>query len=289
LALDLSQPWSIDKPLFTTLPRLTVPLTGHSMNRVPGTTQLLVAGGDSTANITSSPILLYDLIPNSNSNSSNVWYPPRLPANATASFRRVHHASITTGKDGIILQGGYQTTVKNGTVVSSLVTLKPGNAYAPQSTTSIANAPKAPALARHTMVLTSGGYAIVLGGVNSRGVLANLSTAYIMDTQSDRPEWKAVPLSGTPPEPRIGFTTVMVNSTTLLLFGGTKNFKSAHWVAFYLDLPTWTWSSPTAQGNSPRRWGHTATMVGNTMIVAFGKHNRDLVVQKSSAIGRSSH
>jgi hypothetical protein len=259
------------------------------MNRVPGTTQLLVAGGDSTANITSSPILLYDLIPNSNSNSSNVWYPPRLPANATASFRRVHHASITTGKDGIILQGGYQTTVKNGTVVSSLVTLKPGNAYAPQSTTSIANAPKAPALARHTMVLTSGGYAIVLGGVNSRGVLANLSTAYIMDTQSDRPEWKAVPLSGTPPEPRIGFTTVMVNSTTLLLFGGTKNFKSAHWVAFYLDLPTWTWSSPTAQGNSPRRWGHTATMVGNTMIVAFGKHNRDLVVQKSSAIGRSSH
>ncbi|KAG0277938.1 Adagio protein 3, partial [Linnemannia exigua] len=120
------------------------------------------------------------------------------------------------------------------------------------------------------MTLTADGRAIILGGTTTQGILANLTSAYVMDTQSAEATWKQVPLSGTPPDPRMAFTTVMVNATTLLLYGGTNDFKSAYWVTFYLDLPTWTWSSPMAQGTIPRRWGHTATMVGNTMVVMFG-------------------
>ncbi|KAI8351009.1 hypothetical protein B0O80DRAFT_120475 [Mortierella sp. GBAus27b] len=238
------------------------------MNKVPGTTQLLVAGGETTSNFTSSPILLYDTL--SKNSTSKGWFKPQLPAKATRSFRRLYHASITTGKDGVLLHGGYQTTVKNGTVVPSMVTLKASNNFAPQSIAPVTNATNAPALARHAMVLTADGHAIILGGVKSRGVLANFTTALIMDTQSISPQWKTVPLLGNPPEPRIGFTAVMVNSTTLLVYGGTKNYKSAYWTTFYLDLPSWTWSSPIAQGTVPRRWGHTATMAGSTMIVTFG-------------------
>jgi hypothetical protein len=239
------------------------------MNKVPGTTQLLVAGGETTSKIHSSPILLYDTL--SKNSTSKGWFKPHLHAKATKSFHRLYHASITTGKDGILLHGGYRTTVKNGTVVPSMVTLKASNNFAPQSIAPVTNATNAPALARHAMVLTADGHAIILGGVKSRGVLANFTTALIMDTQSTGPQWKTVPLHGNPPEPRIGFTAVMVNSTTLLVYGGTKDYKSAYWTTFYLDLPSWTWSSPMAQGTVPRRWGHTATMAGSTMIVTFGR------------------
>ncbi|KAF9951091.1 hypothetical protein BGZ72_007312 [Mortierella alpina] len=282
LALDLSIPWSVDDPVFITLPRLTIPLSGHSMSKVPGTSKLLVAGGESSDNRTSSPILTLDT-----TSTGNLWtvLPPALNSNnstssssTSAPFRRLYHAAITTGKDGALLHGGYQSTVVNGTVVSSLVTLKANTDFAPHSTSPVSLAANAPAVARHTMTLTQSGQAIILGGINSQGVLANLTTAYVLDTQSNNAQWQMVPLKGKPPDPRMAFSAVVVNATTMLVYGGTPDFKTAYWVAFYLDLPTWTWSTPAVQGTSPRRWGHTATMAGSTMVVAFGltsKHTPD--------------
>ncbi|KAF8940624.1 hypothetical protein BGZ58_005583 [Dissophora ornata] len=242
---------------------MTVPLSGHSMNAVQGTAQVLVAGGESSSN-QSSPILLFQ------TTGVGSWSAPSLSKNDTASFHRLYHASIATGKDGALLQGGYQTSVANATVVSSLVTLKASNNFLPLSTSPVALAPSAPALARHTMTLTTDGQAVILGGVDSQGAVANLSIAYILDTQANNGEWKATPLSGSPPDPRMSFSTVLVNTTTMLVFGGTADFKSAFSTPFYLDLPSWTWSSPAVQGDAPQLWGHTATMSGTLMIVAFG-------------------
>lgn len=236
------------------------------MNKMSGIPQIVVAGGESSANDTSSSstILIMDtsLIGNSWTALTNI--------NTNTTFHRLYHASLSTGKDGALLQGGYQTT-SNGTVVSTLVTLNPQQNYAPRSVAPVSLAPHGPDLARHTMTLTTDGQAVILGGINSNGTVANLTVAYVLDTQADRGEWKIVPLHGTPPDPRMSFSAVLVNSTTMLVYGGTPDFKSAYWVVFYLDLPSWTWSSPAAQGKSPRRWGHTATMAGSTMIVAFGK------------------
>ncbi|KAF9927903.1 hypothetical protein FBU30_002790 [Linnemannia zychae] len=309
LALDFSKPWSIENPLFiTTMPRLTIPLTGHSMSVVPTLKHLLVVGGESTGNRTLESILLLDpkaamtkgdgwavpTIPTVSSMPPSTATPssvvaaaplkktappitPITPANNLQYLRRTYHAAITTGKDGVLIQGGYlmETTstavgVANHTIVSSLVTLSPLRGFIPQLTTPVSVASNAPALARHTMTLTTDGRAIILGGMTSQGVLANLTSAYVMNTQSDKATWMEVQLLGKPPDPRMAFTTVMVNSTTLLLYGGTDDFKSAYWVTFYLDLPTWTWSSPKAGGIIPRRWGHTAAMVGNIMVVMFG-------------------
>ncbi|KAF8952792.1 hypothetical protein BGZ46_003369, partial [Entomortierella lignicola] len=262
---------------------MKIPLSGHSMNQVPGTFQLLVAGGESNTNLTTSPILIYETSAGSTSSNwtSLTLSPAKTTTNTTTptntttegTFHRLYHASVTTGKNGVLLQGGYQTTVANGTVVSSLVTLKPkanSNTIEPLSTAPVSGALNAPALARHTMTLTSDGRAIILGGVNSQGVLSNLTYAYVMDTQANNAVWTMIPLQGKAPEPRVEFTSVMVNATTLLVYGGTSDYKSAFWVTFYLDLPSWTWSSPTAQGVVPRRWGHSATMVGDVMVVAFG-------------------
>ncbi|KAF9124485.1 Serine/threonine-protein phosphatase bsl1 [Mortierella sp. 14UC] len=302
-----------------------MPLTGHSMSVVPRLRQLLVVGGESVGGQTLDFLLLLD--PVAAKSGSAGWTEPPIPTPSVISssstttplpavgttppkrppvtvpppvtppssnlqyLHRANHAAITTGKDGVLIQGGYQTgtttvapapvpapvpaaitapAVVNRTTFSSLVTLNPLTGFAPQLTVPVSVAPNAPALARHTMTLTVDGRAIILGGINQQGILANLTSAYVMDTQSAEAAWQQVPLSGTPPDPRMAFTAVMVNATTLLLYGGTNDFKSAFWVTFYLDLPTWTWSSPMAQGTIPRRWGHTATMVGNTMVVMFG-------------------
>ncbi|KAG0363286.1 hypothetical protein BG005_001584 [Podila minutissima] len=271
LALDISKPWSVSNPPFVTLAPLARPLRGHSMNKMSGIPQIVVVGGESSANDTSSSstILILDTsLPSSKSS----W---TAPPNTNTTLRRLYHASLTTGKDGALLQGGYQSTSLNRTVVSSLVTLNPKQKYVPQSTAPVSLAPHGPDLARHTMTLTTDGLAVILGGINSNGTVASLTIAHVLDTQADRSEWKIVPLNGTPPDPRMSFTTVLVNSTTMLVYGGTPDFKSAYWVVFYLDLKSWTWSSPAVQGASPRRWGHTATMAGTTMIVAFGQsaHN----------------
>ncbi|ORZ01940.1 hypothetical protein BCR41DRAFT_209341 [Lobosporangium transversale] len=263
LALDLTRPWTIDDPAFTQLDPMPAPLSGHSMSTVQGTPQLLVAGGESTTKV--APIFVYE----PSKDGSGSWSAPPLSANETATFHRLFHASTSTGKDGALLQGGYLNSAKNGTVVPTLVTLKGANNFRPISTSPVSLATNAPSLARHTMTLTTGGHAVILGGVDSQGIVANLSIAYVLDTQTTRGEWKAISLQGTPPDPRMSFTTVLVNTTTMLVYGGTTDFKTALSTPFYLDLPTWTWSSPTVKGDAPQRWGHTATMAGTSMVVAF--------------------
>ncbi|CAO3563604.1 unnamed protein product [Mortierella alpina] len=245
---------------------MAAPLSGHTMTKVSKAAQLLVAGGESSAPVVS-PITLFDTA------GGGSWTAPPMSKNDTTSFHRLYHASVTTGKDGALLHGGYLSAPTNGTVVPSLVTLKDSNKFVPFSGSPVSLARNAPALARHTMTLTTDGQAVILGGVNSQGAVANLSVAYILDTQAQAvdAEWKAMPLSGDAPEPRMSFSTVLVNATTMLVFGGTADSRSALSGPYYLDLPTWTWSSPAAEGVAPQRWGHTATMAGNFMVVAFGK------------------
>lgn len=247
--------------------RIPAPLSGHSLSKVQGATFLLAAGGESSSP-DASHILLFEP-----SGGNSAWSTPTLSKNDTASFHRLYHATLSTGKDGALLQGGYLTTPANLTVVSSLVTLKNTANFRPTSSTPVALAPHAPALARHTMTLTTDGQAVILGGVNSQGQVANLSIAYLLDTQSANDEWKVVPLNGVAPDPRMAFSTVLVNSTTMLVYGGTKDFQSAYSAPFYLDIPSWTWSSPATTGDAPSRWGHTAAMSGSSMVVAFGKSN----------------
>ncbi|KAF9292952.1 hypothetical protein BGZ74_011908 [Mortierella antarctica] len=263
--------------------RIPAPLSGHSLSKVQGTAYLLAAGGESSS-ADASHILLFE--PSTGNTGS--WSAPSLSKTDTVGFHRLHHATLSTGKDGALLQGGYLTTAANGTVVSSLVTVKNTNNFRPTSNTPVALAPHGPALARHTMTLTTDGRAVILGGVNSQGQVANLSIAYTLNTQSPNDEWKAVPLNGAAPDPRMAFSTVLVNSTTMLVYGGTADFKSAYSAPFYLDLPSWTWSSPETKGDAPSRWGHTAAMAGSSMVVAFGKPN-DRIRDRKTTTGASSN
>ncbi|KAF9118514.1 hypothetical protein BGW39_001116 [Mortierella sp. 14UC] len=261
LGLDLAQTWETSSPPLNTLAPVPASVSGHVMNKISATTQLIVAGGEST-----SPQASFTYLYETKTGSWSVVK----PANPTPPNHRLYSAAVATGKDGLLLEGGYLTTVANGTFSPSLISLHPAAKFQPVTTTPVALAANAPALARHTMTLTTDGNAVVLGGITAQGAVANLSIAYVLDTQAARGEWKTVSLSGTAPDPRMSFSTVLVNTTTLLVYGGTTDLKTGYSNAFYLDLPTWTWSSPPAQGDAPSLWGHTATMAGNFMVVGFG-------------------
>ncbi|KAF9433079.1 hypothetical protein BGZ76_009908 [Entomortierella beljakovae] len=258
---------------------MPIALSGHSMSSVQGTDELLIAGGESPPSNKTSPSPILTFQPTGNVG----WSSPPLSVNDTASFHRLYHASLTTGKDGAILHGGYYATVANGTVVSTLVTLKASNNFKPLSTVPVALALGAPALARHTMTLTTSGHAVMLGGINSQGIISNMSVAYILNTQTDKDSWKPMQLQGTPPDPRMSFTSVLLNATTILVYGGTADYRSAFTTPYYLDIPTWTWTAQEADGDAPTRWGHTATVVGRSMIVAFG-HSPDMEDEDNIAI-----
>ncbi|KAG9069151.1 hypothetical protein KI688_010046 [Linnemannia hyalina] len=260
IGLDVSQAWETSSPLLNTLAEVPATVSGHVMSKISGTTQLLIAGGESTSPLTQASFTyLFET-------KDGSW---SVIATPTPPNRRLYSAAIATGKDGLLLEGGYLTTVANGTFDPSLVSLNPAAKFQPSSTTAVALAADAPALARHTMTLTTDGQAVILGGITPQGAVANLSIAHVLNTQNTG-GWKAVPLAGTAPDPRMSFSTVMVNSTTMLVYGGTIDLKTGYSNAFYLDLPTWTWSSPPAQGDAPSLWGHTATMAGNFMVVGFG-------------------
>ncbi|KAF9930718.1 Serine/threonine-protein phosphatase bsl1 [Linnemannia zychae] len=261
IGLDLTQPWDTSNPTLSTLASVPGTVSGHVMGKISATTQLLIAGGESN-----SPQASFTYLFDTKAGSWSVVK----PATPTPPNHRLFSAAVVTGKDGLLLEGGYATTVANGTFSPSLISLNPSANFQPVSTTPVALAANPPALARHTMTLTTDGQAVILGGITPQGAIANMSVAYVLDTQANKGEWKAVPLNGTAPDPRMSFSTVLVNTTTLLVYGGTNDLKSGFSNSFYLDLPSWTWSSPPVQGNAPSLWGHTATMAGNFMIVGFG-------------------
>ncbi|KAF9969483.1 hypothetical protein BGZ73_008149 [Actinomortierella ambigua] len=244
---------------------------------------LLVTGGESpptqapTKDPIGSSILMYTA-------STGTWQvPPGLTKNDTNLFRKAYHGAVVTGKDGALLHGGYETIMPslvspnplNNTVVNSLVSIKPfSNQFKLSTAAAVSRAPGSPILARHTMTLTKDGHAIILGGMNAQGQAANMTSAYVMHAIADAPTWQVQPIHGTAPPPRFDFSVVPLNSTTLLVYGGTRDRSTAVDTAtYYLDIPSWTWSCPETKGTPPSqgRWGHSATLIVNGIVViGFG-------------------
>ncbi|PKK68027.1 galactose oxidase, partial [Rhizophagus irregularis] len=71
-------------------------------------------------------------------------------------------------------------------------------------------------------------------------------------------------------ENKMEFSSVVANEK-IIIYGGTDVSRSELYgdVAI-LDTNTWTWSKQETTNSPPNRSGHTATLVGANMIVAFG-------------------
>ncbi|TYH39504.1 hypothetical protein ES332_D12G184100v1 [Gossypium tomentosum] len=134
----------------------------------------------------------------------------------------------------------------------------------------------------HSSCTVDGSKLVVSGGCTDAGVL--LSDTYILDLTSEKPTWKEIPSSWTPPS-RLGHSLSVYSRTKILMFGGlakSGNLQLRSGEAYTIDLedeePQWRQldcSAFTRVGNQnaiipPPRLDHVAVSMPCGRIIIFG-------------------
>jgi hypothetical protein len=85
--------------------------------------------------------------------------------------------------------------------------------------------------------------------------------------------WTAVTTYGTSPPARREHTAV-VSGKTIIIYGGCDRAYTTYYDDIWvLDTDTWTWTRKDVLNGPPGRYEHTATMLGNYMLIGFGKRH----------------
>eukprot|EP00741_Cyanophora_paradoxa_P009306 tig00000144_g9014.t1 len=141
----------------------------------------------------------------------------------------------------------------------------------------------------HSVCLWGGKKLVIFGGYTSAESESSGSVGgkcfndvHILDIETL--QWQRPIVGGNAPESRWGHSAVIVKDK-ILIFGGYSSTRvegNTFFSDFHvLDLTEMTWSQPVIHGVAPsERWGNSATLVGNKVIV-FGGYSRS-----SSGIGR---
>ncbi|PKC03510.1 hypothetical protein RhiirA5_363157 [Rhizophagus irregularis] len=123
-------------------------------------------------------------------------------------------------------------------------------------------------------ILLPNGRIAYIGERNIHDLLVNLRNIHMYDTNNGT--WGNMSTSGIEPSPRNYHTTVLTQNGLIIIYGGANN-KGAPVADLIsvLDIKVspFTWSILNDIDPVPRSapyGGHTATIVGNYMIIAFG-------------------
>lgn len=97
-----------------------------------------------------------------------------------------------------------------------------------------------------------------------------LNDTYVLDVNSSR--WIKPKISGTPPPPRYGHSSILAGSR-IIIFGG-KGSKCVFRDLHALDPVTMTWYQGPEGGGAPSaRFDHSSNLVGGTKMIVFGGWN----------------
>ncbi|GBB98363.1 hypothetical protein RclHR1_03200013 [Rhizophagus clarus] len=134
----------------------------------------------------------------------------------------------------------------------------------------------------HTGTLLSNGNIVYIGGCISYGEFASMTELPLYNTNNNT--WTSITIPGYPdyysPTPRAYHSAVLTQDGRIIVYGGYTINYNLHEVVtddlVILDTsqPVYTWSKANVSTNSPlSRFYHTATLVGDYMIVIFGRNN----------------
>ncbi|PKY51863.1 hypothetical protein RhiirA4_546801 [Rhizophagus irregularis] len=117
----------------------------------------------------------------------------------------------------------------------------------------------------------------------------NFRNIYIYNTNDGT--WRNMSTSGIEPSPRYFHTTVLTQDGLIIIYGGVNNIGPVPDQISVLDtkVDPFTWSIPNidyAPSSAPFS-GHTATLVGNYMIIAFGYYRT--ATTKSTVLSDQIH
>jgi len=118
---------------------------------------------------------------------------------------------------------------------------------------------------------TYGKYLIIFGGREGDGSKKILNDVFILDTEKEK--WIQPEIIGDPPNPRMGHTAQLYN-TTIIIHGGWDGFKVLDDLVF-IELQTTMdkikiWTLEPKAHNFPARQFHTASIIDDKMYVFGG-------------------
>mmetsp|Transcript_35219 Transcript_35219/g.66412 ORF Transcript_35219/g.66412 Transcript_35219/m.66412 type:complete len:410 (+) Transcript_35219:136-1365(+) len=111
------------------------------------------------------------------------------------------------------------------------------------------------------------------GGCEGQDGAEQFNDTHLLDINTGK--WKVVETQGTPPSPRTGHATVVVEHTdgrqTVFVIGGCNLTEGYMSDVHTLDVATWTWSAQNVGGNAPSpRDKHKAVVHGSRIYLWGG-------------------
>ncbi|GES72840.1 hypothetical protein GLOIN_2v1641931 [Rhizophagus clarus] len=137
----------------------------------------------------------------------------------------------------------------------------------------------------HTGTLLPNGYIVYIGGTLASGGLADMSKLPLYSINDDT--WTTTNVPGYSPTSRAYHSAVLTQDGRIIVYGGTTDNGAAIDDLVILDTSQtiYAWSKANVSTNSPpSRFYHTATLVGDYMIVAFGRNNLSLPLPTSNEV-----
>lgn len=228
--------------------------------------KLVIALGFSTP--TAPPFIVY-------APGSVMGWSPIKPNNSLNDFffgPRVTDASmatISTGGGMVYIWGGMTV---NGPMTNFWVVNTQYNA------TKISTSKSPPLTLGHVLVSTNDNRLCLIGGItqNTR-IGAPMSGIWCFDTVAQ--QWTSNPTTGENiPGPRINHTAILDGNGNIVMYGGMEcsPISSAACILppaynlAILNITSFYWITPNLEGGPSTLYGHSAAIVDNQMIVAFG-------------------
>lgn len=201
--------------------------------------------------------------------------------------RRLYHSAAGPGSDGKVYITGGLKGDGSGTAFADVY------AYNVDGSTFDAMPSLPQGTYGHNSLLLPNGTLMLIGGVVTSSQTGNAATvpwssAYMLDTTADAPEWEERNLDGLEPIARRGATLVLnKDGDKVFMFGGTSAaFGSVFGDGWELDLVTASWKEVSKLGEGElvymtrkaashykgpeARYGHSAVNMGGDQIAVFG-------------------
>ncbi|GBB90553.1 hypothetical protein RclHR1_17540006 [Rhizophagus clarus] len=268
LSLDVSRSFTSLQPEWLLLDTIGVPKTIEHTAVIGGSNneEIIIFGGgvDDPATALTNSLYIYDTV-------NNVFTNPNLP---NGPSRRYDHSAVTTPTGNMLIYGGYVdqwTGSPTASMTSELWELNTINLNFWNGFSLINNSP---GLRRSHTASIVDNKMYILGGVVGNTPLG-MNVIYAFDLINNI--WEINTATGEIPLPRREFTSVVANKK-IIIYGGTDVTRSIlYGDVAVLDTDSWTWSKQETANPPPNRSGHTATLVGANMIVAFGSIGSSMI------------
>ncbi|RUS21435.1 hypothetical protein BC937DRAFT_92687 [Endogone sp. FLAS-F59071] len=273
-ALNVTSIWNTSAPsyvdLSSTVPAGAIPVFGATAVIASG--KIVIALGFTSVN--ASQFLTYT------PNQSPVWAALQSsnPQDGLLSGPQITDTTMAVSPiDGrIYISGGMTSTGPNTALyaldVSSLSWTNIMSAY-PGNITNIPST-RLGAVA----VATKDGRICYIGGfIQTNGAGAQTTEIWCFATPSG--VWSRTATTGVPyPEPRANHTAVLDQNGNIVVFGGAACTQTSPTYCTLvptislaiLNTTSFAWTIPSTENGPPSLYGHSAAVVGNQMIVAFG-------------------